>query len=148
MIRYFLPDRNERRRTVTLPTLLVVFVIISFPGSATEAADAVKSGERSKDQIIIGRWVRPDGGYILEFKEIGKDGVLKAAYFNPNPIHVYRAKLQDNKGQITVSVELRDVNYPGSTYNLLYDPKTDRLIGTYFQAVEGVTYEIEFMRSN
>jgi len=72
MIRYFLPDRNERRRTVTLPTLLVVFVIISFLGSATEAADAVKSGERSEDQIIIGRWVRPDGGYILEFKEIGK----------------------------------------------------------------------------
>ena len=43
-------------------------------------------------------------------------------------------------------VELRDVNYPGSAYNLRYDPKTDRLIGTYFQAVQRQTYDVEFVR--
>jgi hypothetical protein len=36
-----------------------------------------------------------------------------------------------------VVVELRDVNYPGSTYTLTYDPGTDRLTGTYYQAVAG-----------
>jgi len=44
-------------------------------------------------------------------------------------------------------VELRDANYPGSTYNLLYDPMSDRLKGTYFQAVERLSFDIEFMRA-
>jgi hypothetical protein len=43
-------------------------------------------------------------------------------------------------------VELRDINYPGSKYNLHYDPKTDRLKGNYFQALERQNYEVEFVR--
>jgi hypothetical protein len=90
--------------------------------------------------------MRPDGGYILELKGLGKDGTLEAAYFNPRPINVARAALGRKDGKLTVFVELRDVNYPGSKYNLHYDPKSDRLIGTYFQAVEKQTYDIEFVR--
>ena len=92
-------------------------------------------------------WVRPDGGYILEIKEIGKDGTLKAAYYNPRPINVARAEFSKKDGMLTIFIELRDVNYPGSKYNLKYDPKSDRLIGTYFQAVQGETYDVEFTRS-
>jgi hypothetical protein len=44
-------------------------------------------------------------------------------------------------------VELRDMNYPGSIYRLRYDKATDRLKGTYFQAVERRTFNIEFMRA-
>ena len=43
-------------------------------------------------------------------------------------------------------VELRDVNYPGSTYTLQYDAASDRLMGTYFQAVAKQTFRIEFAR--
>jgi len=45
-----------------------------------------------------------------------------------------------------VFVELRDVNYPGSTYTLQYDAASDRMKGAYFQAVEKQTYKIEFTR--
>jgi hypothetical protein len=38
-------------------------------------------------------------------------------------------------------------HYPGSKHNLKYDPKSDKLIGTYFQAVQGETYDVEFNRS-
>jgi len=38
-------------------------------------------------------------------------------------------------------------NYPGSTYTLQYDPASDRLKGTYFQAVQRQTFDIEFMRA-
>ena len=69
-----------------------------------------------------------------------KDGTLKAAYFNPRPINVARAQFSRKDGTLTVFIELRDVNYPGSKYNLKYDPKSDRLIGTYFQAVQAETY--------
>jgi len=98
-------------------------------------------------QRLEGRWVRPDGGYILELREIKKDGSLMAAYFNPRPIKVFSAKWSRKKGKISLFVELRDVNYPGSKYNLQYEPGSDRLKGTYFQAVEKQTFNIEFVRA-
>jgi hypothetical protein len=98
-------------------------------------------------QRLEGRWVRPDGGYILELREIKKDGNLMAAYFNPRPINVFSAKWSRKEGKINLSVELRDVNYPGSKYNLQYEPGVDRLKGTYFQAVEKQTFNIEFVRA-
>jgi hypothetical protein len=47
---------------------------------------------------------------------------------------------------LKVFVELRDVNYPGSIYQLTYDPAADRLRGTYFQAALRETYDVEFTR--
>ena len=72
---------------------------------------------------------------------------MKANYFNPRPINVFKAEWNRKQGIINVFVELRDVNYPGSRYNLQYDPKTDRVKGTYYQAVHGETYDIEFVRA-
>jgi uncharacterized protein (DUF2147 family) len=135
----------HRELTVVLATLMFVACIF-FGISDSEAADKNTLIGNNDEQKIVGQWIRPDGGYMLEIKEIGKDGKMKAAYFNPMPINVSRSELVRNQNAITITVELRDVNYPGSTYNLMYDPKTDRLAGTYFQAVEGVTYEIEFVR--
>ena len=98
-------------------------------------------------QRLEGRWIRPDGGYVLELREIKKDGSLKASYFNPRPINVFTAKWSRKDGKINLFVELRDVNYPGSKYNLQYEPGSDQLKGTYFQAVEKQTFNIEFERT-
>jgi hypothetical protein len=98
-------------------------------------------------QRLEGRWVRPDGGYTLELREIRKNGSLMAAYYNPRPIKVFSAKWSRKEGKINLFVELRDVNYPGSKYNLQYEPRSDRLKGTYFQAVEKQTFNIEFVRA-
>ena len=97
--------------------------------------------------LLVGRWVRPDGGYVLELGEIKRDGSLKASYFNPRPIKVFSAKWSRKEEKINLFVELRDINYPGSKYNLQYDPKSDQLKGTYFQAVEKQTFDIEFVRA-
>src|SRR5690242_6383851 len=40
---------------------------------------------------LTGKWVRPDGGYVLELKSVGSGGKMDAAYFNPRPINVSRA---------------------------------------------------------
>ncbi len=110
------------------------------------AADVPPSAAETEEKRLIGRWIRPDGGYILELKGIGKDGTLQAVYLNPRPIHVARAERSRENGTLVVVVELRDVNYPGSTYRLRYDPGSDRLVGTYFQALHRETYRIEFVR--
>jgi hypothetical protein len=45
-----------------------------------------------------------------------------------------------------VFIELRDVNYPGSTYSLTYNPATYQLKGTCYQAVEAGASELPFLR--
>ncbi|MBN1548410.1 MAG: hypothetical protein JW902_17300 [Syntrophaceae bacterium] len=95
---------------------------------------------------LEGRWVRPDGGYVLELRNIKRDGSAVVSYFNPRSIKVFSAKISRQDNHIILSVELRDVNYPGSIYNLIYDEDTDRLKGTYFQAMEKRTFNIEFIR--
>ena len=113
-----------------------------------EAGQTQKASPEQTDfQRLEGRWVRPDGGYVLELGEIKKDGSLKASYFNPRSINVSKATWSRKEGRINLFVELRDVNYPGSTYTLQYDLKSDRLKGTYFQAVEKQTFNIEFARA-
>jgi hypothetical protein len=47
---------------------------------------------------------------------------------------------------LRVFIELQDVNYPGSTYQLTYDPAADRLTGTYYQAMLKESYEVDFVR--
>jgi len=95
---------------------------------------------------LVGRWLRPDGGYILQIRRGHANGHLDAAYLNPRPINVARAKWQRKDGTLQVFVELRDVNYPGSTYTLDYVLEQDRLVGAYFQAVQQQTFDVEFVR--
>jgi hypothetical protein len=135
--------------TIDTKKIFAVLAIMLFVLLRTLAlaADAPKSAAKVDSKRLIGHWERPDGGYILEINGIVKDGILKAAYYNPRPINVARAEFSSKDGALTIFVELRDVNYPGSKYNLKYDPKSDRLIGTYFQAVQGETYNVEFSRS-
>jgi len=118
-----------------------------LPITGVEAAKAAQSQIGVDAHRLAGRWIRPDGGYVLKLSNIGKDGSFKAAYFNPRPINVSRARLQRAKDKISIFVELRDANYPGSKYDLQYDPASDRLKGTYFQAIEKQTYDVEFVRA-
>lgn len=113
-----------------------------------QAGKSTKSSPGAIDeQRLVGRWVRPDGGYLLEIRTLHKEGSAEASYFNPKPVKVFQAIWTRQDGKIKILVELRDVNYPGSTYNLEYDPKSDRLMGTYFQAVEKQIYAIQFVRA-
>jgi hypothetical protein len=43
-------------------------------------------------------------------------------------------------------VELNDVGYPGATYVLSYDEKTDQLVGKYNQPAMQQSFDIEFVR--
>jgi hypothetical protein len=143
---------------VTGRVFLAAFVLAAlclsetfWPMAQGALAKSGKSEAPSSKQVdaqrLIGRWVRSDGGYILELREAHEGGGLKAAYFNPRPIRVSEAVWSRQNGKISVWVELQDVNYPGSTYRLEYIPESDRLKGTYFQAVERQTYNIEFVRA-
>ena len=121
-----------------------VFRPPSTPAPAPdEPAPKVEEGSVAR---LVGRWLRPDGGYVLEIRHAQADGRLEAAYLNPRPIHVARAEWRREGGRLRVFIELRDVNYPGSTYTLDYVLEQDRLVGAYFQAALQQTFEVEFVR--
>lgn len=133
-------------------TVLLIFywsdlqkALSSKPPAPQPAAETKKIENAGQDRLP-GRWMRSDGGYVIEIREASFDGKLNAAYFNPNPINVARAEWQLKNEKLLVEVELRDVNYPGSLYTLEFEVAKDRLIGTYYQAVEGTTFDVEFTR--
>ena len=95
---------------------------------------------------LEGKWIRTDGGYIVDIKRVDEHGKMDAAYLNPSSIHVAKAEASQEGATTKVFIELRDVNYPGSTYELVYDPQRDQLTGVYFQAVEQQHFDVTFDR--
>ena len=95
---------------------------------------------------LRGRWLRPDGGYILDIGDIDVSGNIEAVYRNPRPIHVTRAEVTGDGAALQVRVELRAPGYPGSTYTLHYEPTRDQLEGSYFQAALQQRFAVVFVR--
>jgi len=130
---YFIIPQNESSKTA------------GNEQNASSAGTASASPTADVNRLA-GRWLRPDGGYILEIRSVSPDGKLDVGYFNPNPIHVGRAEWVKKDGKLYALVELQDVNYPGSTYGLEYIVSQDRLAGTYYQAQEKTTFDVQFVR--
>ena len=99
-------------------------------------------------QKLLGRWLRPDGGYLIDITDVQSTGKMQAGYFNPNPIHVARAEAALAGETMTIFIELQDLGYPGSTYTLSYDPQSDQLRGVYYQAAMQQSFEVIFVRTN
>jgi len=97
--------------------------------------------------ILQGRWVRPDGGYVITIKAVGAGGKLDASYANPSPLPFARAEVSNDGNAIKVFLELRAGGYNGSTYTLTYDPKNDVLKGIYYQAVARQSFDVYFVRA-
>ncbi len=115
--------------------------------SDTSTIDGNKQRHTPADtNSIAGNWVRTDATYRIEISAVSGDGTMKANYFNPKSINVSNARWSDKDGFLRMHIELRDVNYPGSKYNLSYIPERDMLAGEYYQAMEQVTYKVQFVR--
>jgi uncharacterized protein (DUF2147 family) len=96
---------------------------------------------------LPGRWVRPDGGYVINIKSVDASGKLDAAYANPNPLPFSRAEAAWDGKTIKLFFELRAGGYNGSTYTLTYDPAADVLKGVYYQAVAQQKFDVYFTRA-
>ena len=116
------------------------------PAAPPPAAKANPAPAGVAFERLVGRWLRADGGYVLEIRAVSPEGRVGASYFNPHPINVARAEAGRGGDFVTLLVELRDVNYPGSTYRLWYDAERDILEGTYYQAALQETFDVVFER--
>jgi hypothetical protein len=134
-----------RSLTTTLAIMALLLTAFTTTGGQTVAlADAGFSADELKP--LVGRWLRPDGGYILEIRSFETDGKLEAYYFNPRSINVHQARVFRDNASLKLLVELRDAGYPGSTYALFYKPDKDILVGYYYQAGRQQYFEVLFVR--
>ena len=115
--------------------------------AVTTHAPAETSESKGDIKKLVGRWLRPDGGYILEISRIRANGRLDARYLNPRPINVSVAEVSAKGNDVKIFIELRDAGYPGSTYHLVYEPQRDILSGTYFQAALEQAFDVMFIRT-
>jgi len=137
--------KGVRTRGLIGLLLCTVFVMGALQAAAEDSKSSADTAAPDPT-TLVGRWQRPDGGYILQFSDPVFDGRINAGYFNPRPIRVARAAWKHQSGYLGVFVELRAPNYPGSTYTLAYDPKRDRLVGIYYQAALQQEFQVEFER--
>ena len=131
-------------RSVIAACAVVLFVWL-FHGTALAVQEQENKGLSAAKQLE-GRWVREDGGYMLVLQDVKADGSLKAFYFNPRQINVHEANWKFEDERLILYVELRDVNYPGSNYTLMYRAATDVLWGSYYQAVQKQNMDVFFVR--
>jgi hypothetical protein len=117
----------------------------STPATATHPPAPMATTAPGMQQLK-GKWLRPDGGYVVEVRSVEDGGTMDVAYFNPQLIKVSQAEASQEGVTTKVFLELRDVHYPGSTYTLRYDPARDQLKGVYYQAALQQHFEVVFVR--
>ncbi|MBP6050264.1 MAG: hypothetical protein KA739_00350 [Pseudomonadales bacterium] len=129
-----------------LQVLVLVFGLMSVPGVAAQPMASPVVRGKVDSRVLEGEWVRPDGGYRIVIRAADVDGRLDAMYFNPDPLPFSRALAVPDGAKLRVFFELRAGGYAGSTYDLRYDPASDRLYGIYYQAVAKQSFEVFFTR--
>jgi len=117
------------------------------PADTQSAGSEEVSVNKKRDFLnLIGRWIRTDGGYVIEIRNIGSDGKMDAGYYNPRPINVSMAEASWSATGTKIFIELKDAGYPGSTYTLTYEPTKDMLVGSYYQAAMQRNFDVVFAR--
>jgi hypothetical protein len=125
-----------------LAPLFALGLILLF-GAPTGSAFA-----QSNDlAVLLGNWVRPDGGYTITIRGVDTTGKLQASYANPSPLPFSRAEVAREGKTVKLFFELRAAGYNGSTYRLTYDAAADRLVGIYYQAVQRKEFDVVFQRA-
>lgn len=120
-----------------------------FTPSEKAAAPPTPAGKdftAQQQEALLGKWRRPDGGYVIQVREIDENGQATVAYYNPNPINVARAMVLTHGTRTGLFVELQDRGYPGATYELEYNGQQDLLAGVYHQPAAGGSFNVIFVR--
>jgi hypothetical protein len=132
-----------QKRIMVRARMASIILLAIFLGTFTTKALA----EKLEFSVLIGEWVRPDGGYKIQIRDIKFDGSTNVGYYNPDRINVTEAKVSLWKGLVKLFIKLQDKGYPGSTYTLYYYAEEDVLAGFYYQAEMRQTFEVVFIRN-
>jgi hypothetical protein len=128
---------------IALSTAVVVTSGVALaqspPVPATNSAPAFS--------VLVGRWTRTQGPYVISINAVDDSGRLDASYANPKLLPFYRAEATRDGNALKLYFELRAAGYGGSTYTLNYDAASDSLRGVYDQVVVKQKFDVVFNRT-
>ena len=131
----------SQRRLVLLTLLLLAGTV-----AGVVLWEMKRANDQAAFQTLRGRWLRPDGGYVLLIREATAEGVVTAEYLSPaGPVQVTRAEAKRQGDSIQVHVVLYGSGYQGNNYTLTYDPDRDELHGVYDPIIQD-TFPVTFIR--
>jgi hypothetical protein len=96
--------------------------------------------------VLVGRWARTEGPYVINISAVDENGKLEASYANPRPLPFHTAEVTREGNVLKLIFELRAGGYGGSTYTLKYDAVSDSLRGVYDQVVVKQKFDVVFNR--
>jgi hypothetical protein len=140
---------RTRLLIIILGIVAIIILAIILGKQSRNDNDSPKtavSNHKNDFGMLVGNWRRPDGGYILKIISVDPGGIVSAEYYNPKPINISEAFVNIEKARIRLFIKLQDKGYPGSTYTLFYKPSSDSLLGVYYQAARGKSFEVAFVR--
>jgi hypothetical protein len=114
-----------------------------FSGAAAQTSIA----SQTSFDVLPGRWVRVEGGYVISIASVDANGRLDANYVNPRQLPFHAAMATNDNGVLRLFFELRAAGYNGSTYTLSYDAANDQLKGVYDQVVLKQRFDVTFVRA-
>jgi hypothetical protein len=97
--------------------------------------------------VVVGRWARTEGPYVININSVDVNGKLDASYANPKPLPFHTAEVVRDGSGLKLIFELRAGGYGGSTYTLNYDAASDSLRGVYDQVVVKQKFDVVFNRT-
>ncbi len=149
------PEESDRRMKVSVIVAvlgLALALLANEPATAQGPAGEPTGGPSPPSdavpgfEALKGTWIRPDGGYTIAIKDVGPNGEIDAMYRNPASLPFAKARAVREGTTLRLSFELQAGGYAGSTYELTFDPASDTLKGTYYQAVVKQKFDVYFER--
>ena len=128
---------------------LIVFAASAvIYGSASAQSPAAAPAPASlSSNVVVGRWARTEGPYVININSVDVNGKLDANYANPKPLPFHTAEVVRDGTELKLLFELRAGGYGGSTYSLNYDAASDTLRGVYDQVVVKQRFDVVFNRT-
>jgi hypothetical protein len=129
-----------------LIVLAGIVVVICGAAAAQSPPVAPTSSTALAFGVLVGRWARTEGPYVINISAADENGKLDASYANPRPLPFHTAEVTRDGNTLNLFFELRAGGYEGSTYTLKYDAASDSLRGVYDQVVVKQKFAVVFNR--
>jgi hypothetical protein len=120
---------------------------VFYDSASAQSPPAAPASASLSFSVVVGRWARTAGPYIININSVDVNGKLDASYANPKPLPFHTAEVVRDGSGLKLLFELRAGGYGGSTYTLNYDAASDSLRGVYDQVVVKQKFDVVFNRT-
>ena len=127
--------------------VLSTFVAATCSIALAESTPLPAASSAPAFSVLVGKWTRTQGPYVITINAVDDNGKLDAGYANPKPLPFSRAEATRDGNTLRLFFELRAGGYGGSTYTLNYDAASDSLRGVYDQVVVMQKFDVIFNRA-